>query len=174
MVYDVYDVAPGAPIPAIANKAKVHQLDEADEVWRDYRHAHINRVMHAALAAAERVERQPGKFLSPAGGTNRQQLLSEAMGVLPEMDAKHSSGRHLAIANHCLHVGRESDLEGVAELEQTLVTGCNHKGKTPYDRTLRKSLVKLLEAMRDEGERLRLLTLYVEPPVVYTVPAALM
>ena len=105
MVYDVYNVHPAAPVPAVTNAQRKHVLDEADSLWKRDRHTHVNRVVDHALAAAERAGDSPGRFMSPnaAGLTQRQEdVLAEAMGVLPELDARNTAGRHLAIANHCL------------------------------------------------------------------------
>ena len=73
MVYDVYNVHPAAPVPAVTNAQRKHVLDEADSLWKRDRHTHVNRVVDHALAAAERAGDSPGRFVSPnaAGLTQR-------------------------------------------------------------------------------------------------------
>jgi hypothetical protein len=142
--------------------AKQVLLNENDEVWLEFRHQHIAKVLEQLSAKFKDFMETQGAQLAAGKVTDLSQMATatKEIGQYKEMVGK--LGQHMNIAQECMNQVEGRQLLEVAQLEQTMATGVNSEGKKTKLAGLTLELEKLLQnANIEQEDKKRLLAIFI-------------
>uniref|UniRef100_A0A7S1BZN1 Uncharacterized protein n=1 Tax=Corethron hystrix TaxID=216773 RepID=A0A7S1BZN1_9STRA len=138
-------------------------LNDNDECWVEFRDNHIAEVTEMLSGRTkEYLSNNSGAALARNAGKNMSLgQMSEALKQLPEYREIISKlSQHIHISSQCMDEFKKQNLKGIAEVEQTMVTGERENGNKVKKDVLLKELLAELRKV-DQLMALRLISIYI-------------
>ena len=160
MVYDLLSIEGDNVIEYFStnNKGQTEQkkalLGEHDDLWVEYRHQHIAKVIDSLkVRMNDIVQNNAGAALAKKSGADMKiTAMADAVKSLPEYQQIMARlAQHVAIAQLCMDNFTSQKLIELAELEQKASTGCDDAGSTVSKNALSSEVSKHLAAMKSSG-----------------------
>eukprot|EP00607_Mallomonas_marina_P007274 CAMPEP_0182418434 /NCGR_PEP_ID=MMETSP1167-20130531/2870_1 /TAXON_ID=2988 /ORGANISM="Mallomonas Sp, Strain CCMP3275" /LENGTH=369 /DNA_ID=CAMNT_0024592643 /DNA_START=863 /DNA_END=1972 /DNA_ORIENTATION=- len=134
-------------------------LSETDELWREFRHQHIARVISIIKERmADIIQNNAGAALSRRKGADLSITdMAAAVKELPEYRETMSRlGQHVQISQQCMDAFMRLGLMDISQCEQTMSTGTDEEGKEVrgqvlvdlLSRKLRSSTITKMQTIR--------------------------
>ena len=164
MVYDLIGIEGDNQIEYYStnNKGQTEQkkalLGEHDDLWVEYRHQHIAKVIDSLkVRMNDIVQNNAGAALAKKSGADMKiTAMADAVKSLPEYQQIMARlGQHVAIAQLCMDSFTKQKLIDVAELEQKASTGCDDAGSSVSKGALSSEVAKALAGMKTSQRELK-------------------
>ncbi|RKP27520.1 Sec1-like protein, partial [Syncephalis pseudoplumigaleata] len=141
--------------------AKEVILDETDNVWLEYRHAHIAECSGKLTADFKKLT---SENKAAAAGSKGEASLSDMKRILSDLpqfqELKEKYSAHISMAQDCMSLFNKQNLPAIGEVEQDMA--CKETSDGEYPKNLVERLLPLLDdSAITEDNKLRLIMLYV-------------
>jgi syntaxin-binding protein 1 len=169
MVIDLLDVEDGAIVSyeTTTNRgAKVTNraiLNENDELWLEFRHQHIAKVIECIKERMnDIIQNTAGAKLAKKSGADMDiTSMAAAVKELPEYQQTTTKlGQHVDVAKQCMNAFGRQGLMNLSRVEQTISTGMDDDGKEVKGAKLYQIVAEALQTPMEKIQKLRLLSIY--------------
>lgn len=169
MVYDLLPVEDGNVITysTQTNRGETLEkkalLNEADELWVEFRHQHIAKVIETVKARLQEVLQTSASaaLAKGSGGDMSMSEMSVAVKGLSEFQQSTAKiNQHVDIAQRCMNTFTEQNLMNLSRAEQTIATGFDEDGNEVKGSRLVSMIADTLRATSSKDLKIRLLAIY--------------
>ncbi|KAI8053210.1 Sec1-like protein [Syncephalis plumigaleata] len=135
-------------------------LDETDNIWVEYRHAHIAECSGRLTADFKKLT---SENKAAAAGNKGEASLSDMKRILSDLpqfqELKEKYSAHISMAQECMSLFNKQKLPAIGEVEQDMA--CKETSEGEYPKNLVERLLPLLDdSSITEDNKLRLIMLY--------------
>jgi len=139
-------------------------LSEDDNLWMEYRHAHIGQVMHDVSTKFREFKagNKMAKLQNKGNDDTSVKEIIHAMKDMPTYQAMMKKyHKHMSLAQECMNKFEKKKLKQLGEFEQDMATGLDSDGKKIVAKELKSTLVQMCQSP-DIGtlDKLRLVMVY--------------